>query len=113
MTFESRIERRVFGRNIAGRWHVVPEGKQTKNYKEWRRLIASRTLRPINYEIVTSVEGNKLTVSSEVGYPNKGEANSHKGPYTHTLDSDDPRVLTEQVPNPKRTILYRSKGTRK
>ncbi len=98
---------------IPGFWHKIPNGKETKNYKEWRRLIASRTLRPINYEIITAVEGNKLTVSSEVGYPNKGKANSHRGPYIHTLDSDDPRVITEQIPSPKRTILYRSKGTGK
>lgn len=106
------FQRKTYRFGIPGLWHEVPKGTHSKNYKEWRRLFASRTLRPINYEIITAVEGNMLKVSTEVGYPNKGKANSHRGPYIHTLDHEDPRVIKEQIPYPKRTILYRSKGNK-
>lgn len=114
MTFESRIERRVAGRIIPGSWHDVPEGKNSNNYKEWRRLIISRTLRPINIEVITAVDplvGEKLQIKAEWGYPNKGKANSHSH-ITRTVEQGDTDGVSVRIDHPRRMLYFRSKESK-
>ncbi len=110
----ARFQRRIYRLGVPGFWHDVPTGDNSKNYKEWRRLITSGTLRPINIEVTTTVDpdnSKELKVKAEWGYPNKGKANSHKH-IVRNLEQGDPKVVTVQLDHPRRTIIFRDKGTK-